>query len=97
VITLYSGAIAVTYLLIAVGAISGILPRPTLIALATIPIALRVTRALWRDYDDPYALMFSGMGKNIQLHLFTGMLLFVGYLIAIAAGRLLDSAPAFLT
>ncbi|MGH2684885.1 MAG: prenyltransferase, partial [Actinomycetota bacterium] len=97
VIRLYAGAIGVTYLLIGLGAVSGLLPRPTIIALATIPIAVRVTRALWRDYDDPYALMFSGMGKNIQVHLFTGMLLFVGYLVAIAADRWLDSPPFFLT
>jgi 1,4-dihydroxy-2-naphthoate octaprenyltransferase len=93
----YNWAIAVTYALIAVGAVARILPRPALIALATIPIAVRVSRALRRDYDDPYALMFSAMGKNIQLHLFTGMLLFVGYLIAIAADRLLEDPPVFLT
>lgn len=93
----YNWAIAVTYALIAVGAVAGILPRPTLIAMATIPIAVRVSRALRRDYDDPYALMFSAMGKNIQLHLFTGMLLFAGYLIAIAADRLMEDPPIFLT
>jgi 1,4-dihydroxy-2-naphthoate polyprenyltransferase len=93
----YEWALVVTYALIAVGAITGILPRPTLIALATIPIAVRVSKALRRDYDDPYALMFSAMGKNIQLHLFTGMLLFAGYLIAIAADRLLERPPLFLT
>ncbi|MDQ4006064.1 MAG: prenyltransferase, partial [Actinomycetota bacterium] len=97
VINLYAAAIWATYLLIAVGAVSGLMPRSTIIALATIPIALRVTRAMRRDYDDPYALMFSAMGKNIQLHLFTGMLLFVGYLVAIGADRLLDSPPSFLT
>jgi 1,4-dihydroxy-2-naphthoate octaprenyltransferase len=87
----------VTYALIAVGAVAGILPRPTLIAMATIPLAVRVSRALRRDYDDPYALMFSAMGKNIQLHLFTGMLLFAGYLIDIAADRLLADPPVLLT
>ena len=96
VIAGYAGAVAVTYALIAVGAVAGILPRPTLIALATIPIAIRVTRALRRDYDDPYALMFSGMGKNVQLHFFTGMLLVLGYAIAIAADRLLQTVPLFL-
>jgi 1,4-dihydroxy-2-naphthoate octaprenyltransferase len=79
-----------------VGALSGLLPRPTLIALATIPLAVRVTRALRRDYDDPYALMFSAMGSNIKLHLFTGLLLFAGYLVAIWADRALDDVPAIL-
>jgi 1,4-dihydroxy-2-naphthoate polyprenyltransferase len=92
----YVGAVMVAYALIAVGAVAGILPRPTLIALATIPMAARVGRALRRDYDDPYALMFSAMGTNIKLHLFTGLLLFAGYLIAIGADRWLDRAPFFL-
>jgi 1,4-dihydroxy-2-naphthoate octaprenyltransferase len=96
VIAVYAWSVALTYALIAVGAITGILPRPTLIALATIPIAVRVTRALRRDYDDPYALMFSAMGSNIKLHLFTGLLLLVGYLVAIGADRLLDPVPVFL-
>lgn len=96
VIAGYAGAVAVTYGLIAAGAVAGILPRPTIIALATIPLAIRVARALRRDYEDPYALMFSAMGLNVQLHLFTGMLLFVGYLVSIGADRLLDSAPWFL-
>lgn len=92
----YDWSVALAYALIAVGAMGGILPRPSLIALATIPIAVKVSRALRRDYEDPYALMFSAMGANIKLHLFTGMLLFAGYLAAIAAERLLDQVPFFL-
>jgi 1,4-dihydroxy-2-naphthoate octaprenyltransferase len=96
VIAAYAWSVTLTYGLIAVGALTGLLPRPTLIALATIPIALRVTRALRRDYDDPYALMFSAMGSNIKLHLFTGLLLFAGYLVAIGANRWLEDVPVFL-
>jgi 1,4-dihydroxy-2-naphthoate octaprenyltransferase len=96
VIGVYAWSVGLTYALIAVGAVAGILPRPTLIALATIPIAIKVTRALRRDYDDPYALMFSGMGSNIKLHLFTGLLLLAGYLVAIGADRLLEDVPAIL-
>ena len=96
VIAGYAGAVGLVYALVAVGAATGILPVPTIIALATIPIAIRVTQALRRDYDDPYALMFSAMGKNIQLHLFTGMLLILGYVAAVAADRLLDTVPPFL-
>ena len=92
----YVWAVGLTYALIAVGAVVGVLPRPTLIALGTIPLAIGVVRALRRDYDDPYALMFSGMGKNVQLHLFTGLLLFVGYVVAIAADRLMQDVPLFL-
>lgn len=95
VIAGYVGAVAVTYGLIAGGAISGLLPRPTILALATIPLAFKVTRGMRAAYEDPYALMPT-MATNIQLHLATGMLLFVGYLAAIAADRLMDSAPFFL-
>ncbi|MGH2677636.1 MAG: prenyltransferase, partial [Actinomycetota bacterium] len=92
----FDWAAVVTYVLIAVGAVIGILPRPTLIALATIPMAIKVGRALRRDYKDPYALMFSAMGTNIKLHLYTGMLLFAGYLVAIGADRLMDQVPVIL-
>ncbi len=96
VVSVYAWSVVLTYALVGVGAVAGILPRPTLIALATIPIAVRVTRALRRDYDEPYALMFSAMGSNIKLHLFTGLLLLAGYLVAIGAHRLLEDVPAFL-
>jgi 1,4-dihydroxy-2-naphthoate polyprenyltransferase len=92
----FDWSVAVTYVLIAVGAVIGILPRPTVIALATIPMATKVARALRRDYEDPYALMFSAMGTNIKLHLYTGMLLFLGYLVAIGADRLMDQVPVIL-
>jgi 1,4-dihydroxy-2-naphthoate polyprenyltransferase len=92
----YDVAVTVAYVLVAVGAVTGILPRPTVIALATIPMAVKVSRALRRDYDDPYALMFSAMGTNIKLHLYTGLLLLAGYLIAIGADRLLDTVPFIL-
>jgi 1,4-dihydroxy-2-naphthoate polyprenyltransferase len=96
VIAVYVVSVVAVYLLIAVGAVTGILPRPAIIALATFPMAAQVARALRADYESPYALMFSAMGKNIKLHLFTGLLLFVGYLIAIAADRFMDSVPVFL-
>jgi 1,4-dihydroxy-2-naphthoate polyprenyltransferase len=92
----YDLSVAAAYALVAVGAVAGILPRPTLIALVTIPMAVKVSRALRRDYDTPYALMFSAMGTNIKLHLFTGLLLLAGYLVAIAADRFLDTVPVFL-
>jgi 1,4-dihydroxy-2-naphthoate polyprenyltransferase len=93
----YDWAVILTYVLVGLGAIAGILPRPTIIALATIPLAIRVSRALRRDYENPYALMFSAMGTNIKLHLYTGLLLFAGYLIAIAADRWMDRVPLFLS
>lgn len=97
VIAGYVWSVVITYALIAVGAVVGILPRPTAIALLTIPLAIKVIHALRADYDSPYALMFSAMGRNVKLHLFTGLLLFAGYLAAIAADRLLDEVPFFLS
>jgi 1,4-dihydroxy-2-naphthoate polyprenyltransferase len=95
VIGLYIGAAAATYALIAVGGIAGIVPRPTLLALATIPLVLKVVRGLREHYGSPYELM-PAMATNIQLHLFTGLLLFLGYLVAIGADRLLEHVPAIL-
>jgi 1,4-dihydroxy-2-naphthoate octaprenyltransferase len=96
VVGVYLWSVILTYALIAAGAVVGVLPRPTLLALATIPIAVNVGRALRRDYDAPYALMFSAMGANIKLHLYSGLLLLAGYVVAIGADRLLANPPFFL-
>jgi 1,4-dihydroxy-2-naphthoate octaprenyltransferase len=91
----YDLAVAVTFLLIAGFAISGVIPRPAIIALAALPLAFPVRRALRDSYESPYALM-PAMGKNIQLHLVTGLLLVAGYVIAIVADAALDDPPFFL-
>jgi hypothetical protein len=36
------------------------------------------------------------MARNIQLHLATGMLLILGYVIALVAGHLVTNPPVFL-
>ena len=71
------------------------MPRPTIIALATIPLALAMRRQLGTYYDQPYALM-PAMRTNIRLHLFTGLLLLAGYLVAIIAGAAMEDPPFFL-
>jgi len=78
-----------------VGSISGVLPRPTLIALAAIPLAGLVHRGLRDHYESPYELM-PAMARNIQLHLAVGMLLILGYVIALVAGHLWASPPLIL-
>jgi len=80
----YMAAVAVAFGLIAVFAVSGLIVRPAIIALAAAPLALPVFRALRESYEQPYALM-PAMAKNIQLHLATGVLLIVGYVIALVA------------
>ncbi|MFN2589642.1 MAG: prenyltransferase [Actinomycetota bacterium] len=92
----YDLAVIAAAALIAAGVATGILPVPAVIALAAFPLALRVRRGLRDHYDSPYELM-GFMGKNIQLHAAAGMLLIVGYCVAIAAMHLANDPPAFLT
>ena len=65
------------------GVVGGILPWPTLIALAAIPIVLRVHSGLRVHYDSPYTLM-AVMGTNVNLNLTVGGLLLAAYLATIA-------------
>jgi len=95
VIAGYVGSVAAAFGLILFGSLFGVMPRPTILALAALPLAFTVRRGLLEAYEDPYALM-PYMAKNIQLHLFTGLLLIAGYVIAIVATHLSASPPAFL-
>ena len=81
----YALAVGLAFALIAVFAVTGLIARPTLIALAAAPLAVPVYRALRDSYESPYALM-PAMGRNIQLHLATGVLLILGYVAAIVFG-----------
>jgi 1,4-dihydroxy-2-naphthoate octaprenyltransferase len=83
VIAGFDAAVAAAFLIVVVLAAAGVSPWPTLIALLAAPLAVPVDRALRAHYDSPYELM-PAMGKNIQLHLATGMLMILGYVIAIA-------------
>jgi 1,4-dihydroxy-2-naphthoate octaprenyltransferase len=95
VVRLYELSVAVAFGLVAGFAIGHVTPRPTIIALAALPLAFPVRRALRESYESPYALM-PAMAKNIQLHLATGLLLVLGYLIAIVADGTLDPVPFLL-
>ena len=92
----YDASVAVAYLLIVLGALTGVLPFPAILALATIPLWRKVSRGIREHYESPYTLM-PVMGVGVNLHLFTGLLLFLGYVIAIVAGRNLADAPGVLT
>ena len=74
----YGLFVALTYGLIVAGAVSGLMPLWSLIALATVPLALKVYRALGSHYESPYELM-GAMGTNVMLHFATGMLMVLGY------------------
>jgi 1,4-dihydroxy-2-naphthoate octaprenyltransferase len=92
----YAAAVCVAFGLIAVFALAGWIVRPAIVALAAAPLAVPVYRALKGHYEQPYALM-PAMAKNIQLHLATGILLLVGYLVALIADGAMDDPPSFLT
>jgi 1,4-dihydroxy-2-naphthoate polyprenyltransferase len=80
----YAGAAAVAFALIVLGAASGLMARPSIVAVAAAPLAVSVYRGLRAGYDDPYTLV-PVMARNIQLHLATGLLLIAGYLVALLA------------
>jgi 1,4-dihydroxy-2-naphthoate octaprenyltransferase len=69
------------------GVIGELLPVPTLLALAAIPLVFRVHRGIRQNYTSPYALMTS-MATNVNLHLYVGALLVAGYLVTIIIGAL---------
>jgi 1,4-dihydroxy-2-naphthoate polyprenyltransferase len=81
---------------IAVSAILGVIPRPTLLALLALPLVFQIYRGIRAYYSKPYDLMAT-MGKNVGLHAVVGVLLIVGYGVAIAAAHAFDSPPGFLS
>jgi 1,4-dihydroxy-2-naphthoate octaprenyltransferase len=95
VIALYVVAVAAAAGLVLGGAVSGFLPRPTVVALPAFGLAVPVYRTLRSSYDNPYALM-PAMARNIQLHVAAGLGLVAGYVIAIVADHLIEGPPFFL-
>lgn len=65
------------------GAVTGVLPWPTLVALAALPLAIRIHDGIRVNYDSPYALM-AVMGQNVNLNLVVGGLLLAAYAATIA-------------
>ncbi len=83
----YLVAALAAFAVIVAGVVGGLLPWPTLIALAAVPIVLRVHRGLEVHYDSPYALM-AVMGANVNLNLAVGGLLLAAYVATIVAMQL---------
>ncbi len=80
----YDVSAVVGFGLVVGGALGGLLPGWTLLALAAAPLALRVHRGLVDHYEAPYELM-PGMAANIGLHLLVGVGLIAGYVIEVVA------------
>jgi 1,4-dihydroxy-2-naphthoate octaprenyltransferase len=95
VIAGYRLAAGAAYAILVAGVVAGQLPIPALIALATVPLALRVSRGLEPNYDNPYGLM-AVMGTNIRVHLYAGLLLIAAYLAALVAMTVAPNLPLFI-
>jgi 1,4-dihydroxy-2-naphthoate octaprenyltransferase len=83
----YLVAALAAFAIVVAGVVSGLFPWPALLALAAVPIALRVHQGLKVHYDSPYTLM-AVMGQNVNLNLVVGGLLLVGYVVAIVISAL---------
>jgi len=81
VIARYALSAAVAYVVLIAGNVFGVLPRPTLIGLLTIPLAWYVARGLKKHFFSPYGVV-PALQSNILLHLATGILLIAGVLVA---------------
>jgi len=84
------------FAVVAIGAITGVLPRPTLLALLALPLVPQIYRGIRAYYSSPYELMAT-LGKNVQLHALVGVLLLAGYVIAIVADKAFDVQTALLS
>ncbi len=81
---LYAAVVGAAFVCIVAEVVAGVTPAWTLLALAPLPLGLKVWRGLRAHYGDPYALMPT-MQSNIVLHLATGLLLVIGYVIAVVS------------
>jgi 1,4-dihydroxy-2-naphthoate octaprenyltransferase len=91
----YNVAVAAAYVVLVLGVVAGVLPIPVLLMLLTIPLAIKVSRGLAPNYENPYGLM-AIMGDNVQLHLRAGLLLLAAYAIVLVVGALAPSLHLFL-
>lgn len=77
---LYAGLMAMTYLCVITGVACRIMPPLTLIALLTIPLALKAIGTTFRHHDD-LDKMIPALGANVITVLATDALLALGYLV----------------
>jgi 1,4-dihydroxy-2-naphthoate octaprenyltransferase len=80
-VKLYVGSWAATYLVILVGAVIGVLPPLTLIALLSLPLAYRSVKVLVQHYNDPRRMAPANLAM-IRAHGLTSLLLIGAYSLA---------------
>jgi 1,4-dihydroxy-2-naphthoate polyprenyltransferase len=95
VIAGYNVAVVAAYVILVLGVVLGVLPIPVLLMLLTIPLAIKVSRGLAPNYENPYGLM-AIMGTNVQLHLRAGLLLLGAYLIVLILGAVAPTVSLFI-
>lgn len=83
----YLVAAVAAFAVIVGGVVGGVMPWPTLIALAALPLVFRVHAGLKVHYDSPYTLM-AVMGTNVNLNLVAGGLLLAAYVVTIVLMQL---------
>ena len=83
----YLVAAVAAFAVIVGGVVGGVMPWPTLIALAALPLVFRVHAGLKVHYDSPYTLM-AVMGTNVNLNLVAGGLLLAAYVVTIVVMQL---------
>jgi 1,4-dihydroxy-2-naphthoate octaprenyltransferase len=74
-------SMVIVYGVVVVGALTRIMPLSALIALFTVPVALKVRGLIKDNLGNPYGLI-PAMALNIRLYVFTAVLLIVGYLLS---------------
>ena len=77
---LYTIALIFTYLLIISGVITGYLPNTTLLALLTLPLAVKAVSGALRNYENLEALV-PAMGANVGVVLGMNLLMAIGFFI----------------
>ena len=76
----YGLLLAATYLSLAAGVLSGVVTPFALLGLLTAPIAIKAYRVARVHYDHPKELVPANAG-TIQIHLLTGLLIALGYVV----------------
>jgi len=82
---LYTILLVCTYLSIVLGVVFRLMPWPTLVALLTVPLAMKAIRGALQHYDDIPQLV-PALGANVMTILGTDALLAVGYVLATVLG-----------
>jgi 1,4-dihydroxy-2-naphthoate octaprenyltransferase len=89
-VKLYIASWACTYTVIILGALSGVMPLLTLLALLSMPLTLRSVRILRRDFEDPVKLAPANLDM-IKAHSLTSF----GLIAAYSISGLINGADAF--